>query len=253
MSSIATPGGAVAPQSNVPNSKPGPRSTWRRRRGRHFRALLSCCLLASCSSDSSVLVQPPTEIDLSNATLEVTAGADQEGVVGAMAPEALVVTVRAADGTPIAGAPVWWTFAQGRGQGRGKSQKATTIQVTTDASGQATVDWELGTRAGLQTASADLDPPSASLVAEGPALAPKEGQGRKGGFRTRAKPAKAAEILLSVDSLVLEVGEQMMVTATVVDQYGNVIPDAVIEWQSSDPTVATVGEPAPAPVVQVTE
>lgn len=252
MSSIATPGGVVERevQNNAMRRVARPRrpSTW-------ATALVSCCALASCTA-STELVEPPSEIDLTNATVEVTAGNDQEAVVGSTVAENLVVTVRASDGTPIAGAPVWWTFRQGQGKPRGSGQSATVTRVVTDASGQASVEWALGTRAGLQTATADLDAPSAALVAEGPSSAPKnDNRGRKREFRANAKPGKASEVLMSVDSLALEEGQSVSVTATVVDRYGNPIPDAVVEWRTSDPSVAIVGQPAPAPapVIQATE
>lgn len=215
------------------------------RRRNTITSLAAISLMAACASESGLILDPLTDEQLATATLEIVAGEDQDGVVGDDAPQELVVIVRAHDGTPIPGAPVWWTFSDGEGLAPGAAQTRQTFETATDAAGVVRVEWSLGTIAGDQQAIADLDPPTITGVADAPSAAPGKGR-RRGHFRTRAKAAAPAEIVVSVDSVVIDVGEQFNVTGTVLDKYGNEVPDAVIQWHSVDPSVATVGTPSPA-------
>ncbi len=186
---------------------------------------------------------------LAAAQIEVVSGDDQEGEVGVKLPAPVVVLVTDASGRPLEGAPVLWRLSQGRGAARGGPAAGNTVRLLTGSDGRVALDWELGTVAGQQLASAEIATATTapSLVA-GPSTAPPEGKGnQKAGFKAKGKPAKPAEIRLSHANVVVAVGESATVTATVVDGYGNAIPDAVIEWVTSDAAVARVVPNAPAP------
>lgn len=210
-----------------------------------FGTVAAMSLLVACTSDSGLILDPLTDDQLANATMEILEGADQEGTVGDDAPRELLVIVRAPDGSPLAGAPVWWSFSDGEGWAPGATQGRDLFETSTDAHGISRVRWNLGTVAGDQEAAADLDPPSVTTLDDtGSASFRRRRRWRR--FRTRAKPAAPAQIIVSADSVRMEVGQQFNLTGTVRDQYGNEIPDAVIEWRSVDPSIATVTTPTPS-------
>jgi hypothetical protein len=188
---------------------------------------------------------------LPDAELMVLSGADQEGIVGRPLAERLVTLVVDASGQPLAGAPVTWTFGAGSGGKRGA--RGTVVTLASDDLGVVEVEWELGTTSGPQLAWAEIG--RASTVdpsVDGAVLAPPEnpgsrGRGRRVRFQAMADPGEAAAILVSHASLELEVGETVTLTAVVVDQYGNGIPDAEITWWSADSSVVSVQEPAAVP------
>lgn len=174
-------------------------------------------------------------------------------------PEPVIVQVLDVDGNAIPFAPVTWTFGSGRGNGRGNTFRGTTVTLTADEQGIVAVEWELGTDSGPQRAWAEVGTVSTVTEEEivagtGPAPAGKgsgggvaKGRGKKVQVDATSTPAEPAQILVSQTSLTLEVGETVMLTATVIDQYGNVIPDAVVTWTSSDPSIVSVDSPTAAP------
>jgi len=220
--------------------------------------LLAILALTAC--DQSVIdPQPGNGLDparLATAELQIVSGDWQEGVVGSSLADPLTVVVLDADGNPIAGAPVTWTFGSGRGGGHGSPTRNTITTLTADYEGLVVVDWELGTTAGLQLAWAEVGSASTvtaedALAATSPAGVPKDGRGQSRGRKVRfdvtSAPAAPAKIVVSPTSLTLQVGQSVDLTAAVFDQFGNEIPGAVVEWTSSDPSIVSVGSPAAVP------
>jgi hypothetical protein len=198
-----------------------------------------CLLLAACSESSVQVVDGdgPARVSLDRAVVRVVTGNDQEGVVATVLPRSLMVEVVDTLGNALPNAPVRWSFGAGVGMSNGQPTADSLMMTTTDMSGRATVDWQLGTRSGEQTAWAELDMGSSSSDAS---LAPKNDNGKKVGFRARGRAAEPAEIRLSHAQLELSVGEEVEISAVVVDRYGNLVEGAEVTFTSSDESVVTV-------------
>lgn len=200
-------------------------------------------ILGGCSESAFQVIDDggPSGVVLQHAVLRVVAGDDQEAEVATVLPRALTVEVVDKMGNPLEGAPVRWSFSAGKGLSKGQ-WKESPLTTRTDANGRASMDWELGTESGQQSAWAEivLSPGVAASPASDPALAPQSGNGKRVGFGARGKSAEPAEIVVSHDALELEEGESVAITAFVVDRYGNVVEGAEVTFTSSDETVATV-------------
>ncbi len=158
------------------------------------------------------------------AAITVAAGNAQQGVVGSILPNRPSVRVTDAAGTPLPGVSVTWTVLTGGG--------SIAPQVApTDDQGISAVYWTLGTVAGPQTARATTGSLSANFSATARAAAPARlvklgGDGQSAVVSTRL-----------TDSLAVQV----------VDQYGNVVSGAVVNWSvqlgggSVSPAAATTG------------
>jgi hypothetical protein len=242
MSPNATPGGGVAVRAVAAERRPAhlPRRSW-------YRAFLTCLALTACNQGP---VEPQTASLFDLALLEaadvlVLSGDGQVAVVASRLPGPIVVQVLDADGGGIPFAPVTWTFGSGRGTGSGDSSFGTTVTLTADELGIVVAEWELGTRAGPQMAWVEVGTTS-SVTEEDVASASGLALGGRVRLDATGTPAEAVEIVLSQTTLTMEVGETATLTATVVDQYGNEIPDAVITWTSSDPSIVDVQSPTAA-------
>jgi hypothetical protein len=190
----ATPGGAVAGRSRLRATSD--RTNVARRPARRFMRMLAavcCSALFGCGS-SSVIGPGTSDVEgLDDAEVVLIRGDGQEGVVASLLSESLVVEVRGADGSPIAGAPITWEFYGGQGF----PARLPLVAASTDANGRASILWELGRTAGWQQASARIMLPdessapsgasAASPAAGGPSPAPPEGRGRKN-FVAKASP-----------------------------------------------------------------
>jgi PKD repeat protein len=99
------------------------------------------------TSQTSETVQllPPT----SQLSLVKLSGDSQTGVVQAVLPQTLAVRLVAASGTPVAGRPVTFTVTRSDGMVEVMPTIAQAISVTTDATGKASVLFQLGSRSGL--------------------------------------------------------------------------------------------------------
>lgn len=207
------------------------------------KTLFAALALTACG-ETSTQPQPFARPDVSvlaQAQLVHVSGNHQEGVVGTQLAEPLVVLVVDAGGNPVPGAPVTWNFGSGRRSGSSASPAVTRIELTADAEGRSSVEWELGTVAGSQGAWAQIaSPPAGATADDGPA--PE--LDRVAGFGATASPSEGVEIIVSQTSVEIEEGETLALTAVVVDRFGNVSPDAGIVWTSSDTSVATVSNEA---------
>jgi hypothetical protein len=198
-----------------------------------------CFLLAACSESSVQVVEDggPTRVALDQANVRVVTGDDQEGTVAAVLPRPLIVEVVDALGDPLSSAPVRWSFGAGRGLAKGRPAARSFVTTTTDASGRATVDWQLGTKSGEQTAWVEVDPSGST---SDPAVALRNASGKRVAFRAHGKAAEPAEILVSHAQLEVSEGEEVEITAVVVDRYGNDVEGAEVTFTSSDESVVTV-------------
>ncbi len=100
------------------------------------------------TSSASVSVVSKTS---SGAVLSMQSGNDQVGGVGALLPAPLVARLRSADDAPLVGRPVTFRVVKSNGRlgpvGEGASDQVVT--VLTDLAGEALVEWELGSDAGM--------------------------------------------------------------------------------------------------------
>ena len=120
----------------------------------------AAAVLTACGDPDPVILEPvPT-------TIEVVAGDGQRAVQGLQLEDSVIVRVRDQDGRTLYGAEI--TFTPGVGHGQVDSASA-----ATDAAGQATVFWTLGSDPGDQTlnvaageATADVGAVALDLEAE---------------------------------------------------------------------------------------
>jgi hypothetical protein len=82
------------------------------------------------------------------AHIERVSGGSQTAAIGATLPQPLVVRLVDAAGAPAAGQPIVFVVEQNNGTLTGGSVTDRTVSVATNASGEAAVQWTLGTRAG---------------------------------------------------------------------------------------------------------
>ncbi|HUR04605.1 MAG TPA: hypothetical protein VM347_18820 [Nonomuraea sp.] len=148
--------------------------------------------------------------------LAVVGGNGQAGIVGEELPLALVVAVRNGAGTPAVGLKVAFVSTSGAGG-------FVNDTALTDAAGQATARWSLGTVAGPYTAEARVVLPSDS------APAPVA-------FQATANPGHP-DTLRPVGSTIQagSRGETLdePLVVLVVDRFGNPVPDTDVEWNTS--------------------
>jgi hypothetical protein len=148
--------------------------------------------------------------------LAAVGGNGQAGVVGEELPLPLVVAVRNDAGTPAVGLRVVFVSTSGAGGFANDT-------ALTDAAGQATARWSLGTAAGPYTAEARVvvDPDSAPA----PVV-----------FEATANPGDP-DTLRPVGSTIQagSRGETLdePLVVLVVDRFGNPVPDTNIEWNTS--------------------
>jgi len=177
-------------------------------RTRRFRqwsvSLVAACAaaLAACHKDASP-VSPPTP-----ASIAPTQGSSaQTATVGQALPSAVTVTVLDASGTPLSGVGVAWTILAGGG-----SLSATS--ATTNADGQATVTWTLGTVARVDSLQATT---ASALTVVVTATA-------------QPGPVMTLQKVAGDQQMVAEGSTSAPIVVQALDQYGNVVPNVAITW-----------------------
>lgn len=95
-------------------------------------------------------------------SLRALSGNGQGAVVASVLSQPLVVQLLAADGTPVAGRPVTFTVTRSDGQVEVMPTIAQSLFVNTDASGKASVLFQLGSRAGLGVNQVTASTPGAA-------------------------------------------------------------------------------------------
>lgn len=119
---------------------------------RILTATVLAAFAAACGGDGGT-PPPPTP-----ASISVVQGDQQTGTVGRPAPVEVVVEVRDASGSPLAGVPVAFTVTGGGGS-------VSPASAVTDGTGRATTVWTFGTTAGNQTLRAQAENVSTVLSA----------------------------------------------------------------------------------------
>jgi len=248
MSCTATPGGGVAHRAPL-RSTPAA-SVPRDRRVRRWHMLLvglSFLVATSCGKSDTTIVGLDRDIgpSLASASIKVVAGEAQDGEVGSILSDPLVVEVTDSSGAPFPAAPVLWSFAQGGGsQGAGQGPPSTVVQTTTGQDGRAEIYWQLGAKAGMQTATAEIVLPASGSAAAGSAQssAPAQDRAKRVGWSARGKPASAESVTVSPSAATLSPGDSVQLVARVTDKYGNVLDGPSVLWASTNDVVAEVTE-----------
>lgn len=181
-------------------------------------ALALAWLAAACSGDGtgSDKAGPP-------AALAASGGTNQTAAVGAALPTQLTVHVADAKGRGVAGAAVTWAVASGGGSITGGG--------TTDASGNASASWTLGTTAGAQSATATVAGVSAVT------------------FTATATAGPLAALALVSGGNQLAVAHEQQAQNLVfraVDQYNNPVPGTSVQFSAAGSSTATVVSPTSA-------
>jgi hypothetical protein len=179
----------------------GPGVAGRRRRRTAVIAVCAAVLgLAACHDSTS---GPRTA-----STVTVLSGGGQGATVGTALAAPVVLQVKDQNGNALSGVAVTLTVSAGSGS-------VPTAQLTTDASGQVTVAWTLGTVAGTDT-----------LVAQVGSLSVLD-------VLATATPDVPANILVVTgDNQSAAAGTALPspLTVKVVDQYGNAVPNAMVTF-----------------------
>ena len=157
--------------------------------------------LGACSSDSTSPTPTATSI-------VVVSGASQVATVATSLASPVVVKVTDQSGNPVVGVSVMFAPSASAG-----SVSAT--QVTTDATGSASVTWTLGTVAGAD-----------SMMVTTGALAPVAV------VATAMPDAPTALTIVAGNNQTAPIDSMLASTleVKVTDQYGNVVPNATVQW-----------------------
>lgn len=171
-------------------------------------------LLAAAAACGGESTKPPAVGPAS--VLAKTSADPQTAVVGTTVATPPSVTVKDANGKPVAGVTVTFSVTAGGGTVTGASQPSSSTGVATLGS------WKLGTTAGANTVTASATGvPSVTFTATG-----------------TAGPVTAVNVTSA--SLVVLEGQTQQVTATAVDQYGNVNSTAPLTFSTAVSAIATV-------------
>src|SRR6476661_8978948 len=172
--------------------------------------LLHCAVVSlaiACGDSSGPGSDTPANVIL------VSGDAQPSAEVGTKLPGPLTVRVTDSQGKNVRGVNVAWAAASGT------LGAASSI---TDAGGNASVEWTLGTTAGSQTATA--------TVTGLPAVT----------FTATAVAGQVAQIVLTRDTVeLLGVGDTFRLNARPADRFGNVVSGLTTTVESADPSVVT--------------
>ena len=157
--------------------------------------------LAACHSDDSTAPRTASAVS-------VLSGDSQSGTVGAALAAPVVLQVNDQNGKALAGVAVNITVGTASGS-------VPSAQMTTDANGQLTVSWTLGTVAGTDTLGIQAGSLAAVQVL------------------ATASPGLPASIMVTAgDAQSAAAGSALAtpLTVKVVDQYGNAVPNVTVTF-----------------------
>lgn len=170
--------------------------------------LLVPLALAACDDDATSPRIP--------ASLMVVEGSGGTATVGSTVT--LTVQVEDNSGNLMPEVPVQWQVDAGDGS-------LSPASSTTNSDGRASTTWTLGTKAGAQSVRASVDGTSPAI------------------FQVMAQPGPLEALAIEPSELVIPaLREEVQLSASGVDAYGNAIPGLEIEWSSLDESIATVSE-----------
>jgi hypothetical protein len=177
---------------------------WLGSAGRWSMALAGLALIgASACSDNN-----NTTTALTATTIQASSATNgQTGVVGTALAQPVAVVVADQNGAPLANATVNWAVTAGGGS----VASATSV---TDANGNATVVWTLGTTVGTDSLMASIAGGADAIIT------------------ATAKAAAASAVhVTSADTLTVTAGTTTApLVVKVVDQFGNPISGATVTW-----------------------
>jgi len=170
---------------------------------RVLSALAALVVGASACSDNN-----NTTTALTATTIQANAATNaQTGVVGTALARAVAVIVADQNGAPLANATVNWAVTAGGGS------VASSTSVT-DANGNATVVWTLGTTVGTDSLMASIAGGADAILTA-----------------TATAAAASAVHVTSADTLTVTAGTTTApLVVKVVDQFGNPIAGATVTW-----------------------
>jgi Bacterial Ig-like domain (group 1) len=157
--------------------------------------------LAACHDDSTTAPRTASSVT-------VLSGGSQSGTVGAALAAPVVLVVKDQNGTALSGVAVTVTPAGGAGS-------VSSTALTTDANGQVSVNWTLGTVAGTDTLAAQVGSlPALDVLA------------------TATPDVPASIVVVTGDAQSAPAGTALPapLTVKVVDQYGNPVPNATVTF-----------------------
>ena len=162
---------------------------------------LTLLAITACSGDST----SPTPVA---SAVAITSGGAQSATVNTTIASPVVAKVTDQSGNPIAGLIVTFTTAATSGS-------VSTAQATTDATGSASVTWTLGTVAGTDSMTVSVGSLTPTTV-----------------VATATPDAPAALTIVAGNGQTATVDAMLSTTleVKVTDQYGNVVPSAVVNW-----------------------
>jgi hypothetical protein len=147
------------------------------------------------------------------ASVVITSGEAQTAVAGSELPQPLVVRVADADGDPVAGAAVSFAVAGGG--------SVTPASAVTDAQGQASAHWTLGTStADSQTVAIQVKDAAGAVLATATAHATAQA----------GTPAAVAPFGNSTFTGMAGIGLLDSVAVKVTDAHGNPVPGTAVVW-----------------------
>lgn len=179
--------------------------------GRFAQVLVVGMFVTNCGGGDDGGTPPTTT------TIAKASGDAQQGTVGQPLLDPLIVVVTE-DGAPSTGATVAWSTTAAGGAVNPSS-------AATDASGNASTTWTLGTVSGAQTATASLAGASGSPVT----------------FTATANPGVATTLAQAGgDQQTGETGTQLgaAVEAKVSDGFGNGVQGVIVSWAATGGTVS---------------
>jgi plastocyanin len=175
-------------------------------------AVVLGALLSGCGGDSGT---PPSTISIAKVS-----GDGQVAVAGQLLADPVTVTVTDG-GAASVGTTLSWATTSG-----GSLEPAT---VVTDANGQASANWTLGTTSGSQTATASVS-----------------GANTPATFTATAEPDVAVALSAAGgngQSGVINTALAQQVQAKVADQFGNGVPGVNVAWAATGATTSAPSVP----------
>jgi hypothetical protein len=198
--------------------------------------------LISCDLTTDVTTTDLDQDRLSTAVVEKLDGDGQEVEVGTMAAAPIVVRVTDAGGVPLSDAPLSWTFFQGRGFAVASAAQGSRLATTTGPDGLSSVQWEAGVDAGEQYGAVEIStaPPSSDSTEASGASPIDHENPRKIGLSLHARAGSPDSVGIDPNPATVLLEGAVQFNAVVTDRFGNTAQDFVLDWESSDPAVASV-------------
>lgn len=216
-------GGSVSPRTAITASDGSAKVQWRLGNQAGDNALR-----ATANGLADAWLHARGEANGDEDQLELVGGNHQRGTVNEVLGRELSVRVVDQYGNPVQDAPVTWIFDDGStataGGGGASAGSANAVGAAADAQGVSRIRWRLSKRAGRNRARAKI------------------GSAAEVWFEAEADPSEPKSIAFSPRTSTIGVGARVTYSATVVDEHGNEIPNAQMQWVSRNPSVATVSQ-----------